>query len=772
MADDNANLVSQIEISGADKATDDLNKMGDAGEKAFNQIADAADKANKSTSKAGDNISGALGGINDAAPDPSIVQRIQAIGTAAQGLGGVLKSAVTSVSEFGIAIVGIGAAGVGAIAGIAKTAAAMTEAARGVTDNTADITKQQIALNRQQAQGVAASANYRVSVNKLDRELAAGKITVGQYNDQLTDLKQSFEDQAAVQAEVAAAQEELLKKNQKLQQQAQQQEAYNALARTYGVTLTNSLIALGAEAEQVQSQLRDAFGPALARVVDSVLSVIQNNSQAITAFIDQAASAVQNFITANGPLLSEFMGTVGQAARGIGQVVVSVIVPAFKSLMTTLDGVASALNTMFGSNINGMFLLLSVTLLKVTGGFTALLSVLRASIAIIQVAIPIVRLLIASFTPWGAAIAVVVAALTLLATTINWSELAQSAMNALRSIVTTLMSLPSTISDLFSSVFAAISALASSAVTRILAAWQGFLLFFTVTLPQTITTALSDLWSGVGVGVQLAVQMITTAWQAFIDFVVSLPQRILSLFTTGFNGVVAVIQAAITTIQGYFTNFLTFIATLPDQIVTIFTNITTTIGNLFQTAFDRVSQIVSTFVQKALSFLQPVIDLLNRISNAASDVTGDSVPAYKTGGHIGSGYVRGRGTSTSDSIFAWLSNNEFVMQARAVRKYGLGFMHAVNSGTFDLRKLMASMAGYATGGLISAGPAPAFASSGAGSPMSGAGSSGGRTLNLTIDGQTFEGLTVPESVADRLTKFAVHKQSKRLGRRPSWVGGN
>jgi hypothetical protein len=42
------------------------------------------------------------------------------------------------------------------------------------------------------------------------------------------------------------------------------------------------------------------------------------------------------------------------------------------------------------------------------------------------------------------------------------------------------------------------------------------------------------------------------------------------------------------------------------------------------------------------------------------------------------GYVAGPGSSTSDSIPARLSNGEYVMQAAAVRKYGVGFMAAIN----------------------------------------------------------------------------------------------
>lgn len=43
------------------------------------------------------------------------------------------------------------------------------------------------------------------------------------------------------------------------------------------------------------------------------------------------------------------------------------------------------------------------------------------------------------------------------------------------------------------------------------------------------------------------------------------------------------------------------------------------------------------------------------------------------------GPISGPGTSTSDSIFARLSNGEYVIKAAAVEKYGLGFMHALNN---------------------------------------------------------------------------------------------
>lgn len=49
----------------------------------------------------------------------------------------------------------------------------------------------------------------------------------------------------------------------------------------------------------------------------------------------------------------------------------------------------------------------------------------------------------------------------------------------------------------------------------------------------------------------------------------------------------------------------------------------------------------------------------------------------------GGGRVFGRGTKTSDSVPAMLSQGEFVQRAAAVDKYGLSFMEALNSGLVD-----------------------------------------------------------------------------------------
>ena len=116
--------------------------------------------------------------------------------------------------------------------------------------------------------------------------------------------------------------------------------------------------------------------------------------------------------------------------------------------------------------------------------------------------------------------------------------------------------------------------------------------------------------------------------------------------------------------------------------------------------------------------------LLGGIGGGLTDaIAGSGGNAY--GFHLATGgRVTGPGTSTSDSIPAWLSNEEFVVRAAAVRKPGvLRLLEAINSGQ-DL-----GFAKFANGGLVGGGSAGGGALSAPG---------GGVELNIpvTIDNGT------------------------------------
>src|SRR6185312_424465 len=94
----------------------------------------------------------------------------------------------------------------------------------------------------------------------------------------------------------------------------------------------------------------------------------------------------------------------------------------------------------------------------------------------------------------------------------------------------------------------------------------------------------------------------------------------------------------------------------------------------------------------------------NQYQNDLASITGDTSHAYthKAGG----GLVRGAGTSTSDSIPAMLSDDEFVVKAAAVQQYGVPFLDSLNSGTAPAAAAMSAPAysgGSAYGGFTGPG---------------------------------------------------------------------
>ena len=137
--------------------------------------------------------------------------------------------------------------------------------------------------------------------------------------------------------------------------------------------------------------------------------------------------------------------------------------------------------------------------------------------------------------------------------------------------------------------------------------------------------------------------------------------------------------------------------------------------------------------------------------NLISQIT--SVAAFATGGH-----VQGPGTGTSDSIPAWLSNNEFVMTSRTVDHYGLAFMNALNQ-----RRLPR----FANGGRVGGGGSPSYP---------GISSNGGEgdhneisiTINIAKDGK--EDGTVEQQIAqskalsDAITVKVLEVMRKQRGR--------
>ncbi len=123
----------------------------------------------------------------------------------------------------------------------------------------------------------------------------------------------------------------------------------------------------------------------------------------------------------------------------------------------------------------------------------------------------------------------------------------------------------------------------------------------------------------------------------------------------------------------------------------------------------------------------------------------------------GGGMVRGPGSTTSDSILAFLSNKEFVVNARAVSHYGPELFAALNA-----MRLPADFIGrFAMGGL-------ARSINGGNKFAQGGQARSGNNVTFVIDRHKFA-VTAGDDTVAALKRFSVQSQLSSTGRKPSWV---
>jgi hypothetical protein len=167
---------------------------------------------------------------------------------------------------------------------------------------------------------------------------------------------------------------------------------------------------------------------------------------------------------------------------------------------------------------------------------------------------------------------------------------------------------------------------------------------------------------------------------------------------------------------------------------------------------------MNQIVAFAKSAAQSAFDAFQSIFSTPIKVTWDtsnSFLAQQPTSLAGGGQVRGAGTTTSDSIMAWLSDMEYVINARAVRHYGADLFGALNA--MALPKDF--MNRFAMGGLArSAGNR--FASGGQ--------VSSGNSVTLKIDRHTFN-MTAGDDTVAAIKRFAVAAQISSTGRKPRFV---
>jgi hypothetical protein len=171
-------------------------------------------------------------------------------------------------------------------------------------------------------------------------------------------------------------------------------------------------------------------------------------------------------------------------------------------------------------------------------------------------------------------------------------------------------------------------------------------------------------------------------------------------------------------------------------------------------AYNALSENIEGFIMRTKSASDAFSGFINSVLNSVAKIAaqrlasrwiGSLLGGMVTGGAGGGwadaifnaegGYISGPGTDTSDSIPSYLSNGEFVVNARATRKYR-GLLEKINS--------------YASGGLVTA-PSMASPSYGGGyssaSDMGGSSSGGGGCV-VNITNKTNDEVSVTDSHFD------------------------
>lgn len=180
-------------------------------------------------------------------------------------------------------------------------------------------------------------------------------------------------------------------------------------------------------------------------------------------------------------------------------------------------------------------------------------------------------------------------------------------------------------------------------------------------------------------------------------------------------------------------------------------------------AFSALEGIAERVINRIISLVRSAVDAVKDLIAAFRSATAAKESAGESGGGGGfahGGPIRGSGSATSDSIPIWASDGEFMMSARAVRKWGVGFFEALNGLRMPKGGFRFNM-----GGLVHA-MAPRYASGGpVAEPAVQAGQ--GRALVFNIGGENYE-VMATDNVVNRLMKAAIGKQIRSNGRKPAW----
>ena len=654
-----------------------------------------------------------------------------------------------------------------------------------------------------------AADTYDKGMRALRRQFGLGKITIQQFTEQAADLKFTMQEtddpfkklgvtiaknkdgtvdldethkrladsiektgittNVLAQAQQlwgrGARQQLLLLKDGRKAYEAQQEEA-KRLGLVLGADvikrtgeLSDEFDRLALSSKNTATTIAAVFAPTLTRLFRAL---IEDAARGRAAYVVMATQIVNKVV----PIVEDLIALMEGRESDIGKDSIAltirdgfnsakegallaweVIKTVFKGIKAAADTVAEAINGIFGTKLSGGALIAGAIFLKLLGVF----KLIGPMITILVLAFKALALVLGG--PVGIAIAAIVAligvGLYLAITKIDFASIGKKLTDLWDGVLSAVRRTINGFTVLWNGALAGLTFVWEAIKSGFSFVWQ-----FITDTANNFVAGLGVIWSGLIEGLTAAWQFIKDGavglWTAISDNALIASDYIKSIWT----GFVEFIVGIWTSVQDKATAAWTWVS---DQATTAVNYI----SGIFASLRDTIVGYWNSIRDGILAVWEKVKDIIGKIAGGGGAAASGSGAAGRATG----GPIRGRGTGTSDNVPIWASNGEFMMRTAAVRKYGQGFMHAINSLRFDPQAF-----GMALGGLVSFDSRPmhprmAYAEGG---PIS---AGRGNTLNLAIDGQRFSGLRADDDTFDRLSKFASSRSLRSAGRKPTWKKG-
>ena len=196
---------------------------------------------------------------------------------------------------------------------------------------------------------------------------------------------------------------------------------------------------------------------------------------------------------------------------------------------------------------------------------------------------------------------------------------------------------------------------------------------------QKVVQASIQLLMGIINALPTIVDAFVEALPIVID-VLTEPETIAKMLEASVKLLMALVDAVPKILGALIDSFGTLVSNLWNGIKEFFSDIGGKIGDTVSGAIKGVINgalgLLEGFLNGPIDLINGALDLINKLPGVnVGKISRITLPRMATGG-----YVDGYGTSTSDSNMAMLSRGEYVVRADTVRKFGVGFMDALNEG--------------------------------------------------------------------------------------------